>query len=844
MSARHQDELPEEFPDEPPEWAPTDPDADLGMWRGDGLLCSFGVRIWGDPILPGPGAEGLRATLRGAEAAGVPVSLVLPPGTAERVVDQCPARPEGSVPMELTSGARTFTAWTDAGPEDRRRILAALTGEVGAHAPVVVSADCDGADGGETAALAWPGALVIETEEHGVQMGRIAAMLRARGSLPPVEPLGDWLALPRPSGAGGPAHWVHVATTSGVPRGSVIGPGTEALLSEWSRATSDRPRGRLTVLACDGRLQECLQEYAQKIEGQEVRVLGAAFATGLQPEDLMGYDALAQPGDALPDQVWRRLLASGRPLLAGIHPGNRDILLGRDATHHGCVLPVPMGPGAGGCWRPFRAGLAYALDQMAEGGPAIAARARRRAIREWATPRLRPRKPTIDPGVLIPAACRSAMDEARPLGARTPGRPQVVLESPLLEPSSAAELTIDTARAMLGHPIDLRLVPVGPFHRDLGWLHQRAPELVPFVGPSPDGDAPEADLWVTRSWPPRSTRPKARLCVWRIDQEYGAVPSDQMLALRHTADVVAVHSRAVEAMMRGAGVPPERLRVWPHGVDPKTFGPDGDTLPEVAGFRAQHPDHRALLFVGGLIWRKGVDRWLEALLRLHDRSRRGDGPPVCGVIKAPGGGEHYAGQGMEALVERVANARGGPPMLLLDRDMGRGELAALYRSCDALVHPYRGEGFGMPVLEARACGLPVVVSAGGSTDDFCSGAWDRDGSVRIDASFRSLDLPTPHVSRPWVLEPEPGSLVAGIQRLWRDPTAVRTAARDHAGRVADRNSWHGVARAVVDLAGFASKSLHAVSGLCTQQAVVPAGIGRISVLQNQQSAQVVVSTSS
>jgi glycosyltransferase involved in cell wall biosynthesis len=46
------------------------------------------------------------------------------------------------------------------------------------------------------------------------------------------------------------------------------------------------------------------------------------------------------------------------------------------------------------------------------------------------------------------------------------------------------------------------------------------------------------------------------------------------------------------------------------------------------------------------------------------------------------------------------------------------EMNNLYNACDCYVSPYIAEGFNMPVLEAIACGLPVIVSKGGPTDDF------------------------------------------------------------------------------------------------------------------------------
>ncbi len=57
------------------------------------------------------------------------------------------------------------------------------------------------------------------------------------------------------------------------------------------------------------------------------------------------------------------------------------------------------------------------------------------------------------------------------------------------------------------------------------------------------------------------------------------------------------------------------------------------------------------------------------------------------------------------------------------------ELAALYRGARCLVYPSLYEGFGIPVLEAMACGTPVVTSRGGATEEVAGGA-----AVLVDAA--------------------------------------------------------------------------------------------------------------
>jgi glycosyltransferase involved in cell wall biosynthesis len=128
-------------------------------------------------------------------------------------------------------------------------------------------------------------------------------------------------------------------------------------------------------------------------------------------------------------------------------------------------------------------------------------------------------------------------------------------------------------------------------------------------------------------------------------------------------------------------VPEERIRVIPNGVG-APFTPDGP---------AAEGDY--VLAVGTLEPRKNLAVAQQAAHRLAVDLK---------VVGAQG----WGGVRVEGWLGRVSDP----------------ELAALYRGARCLVYPSLYEGFGIPVLEAMACGTPVVTGAGGATAEVAGGA--------------------------------------------------------------------------------------------------------------------------
>jgi glycosyltransferase involved in cell wall biosynthesis len=287
-----------------------------------------------------------------------------------------------------------------------------------------------------------------------------------------------------------------------------------------------------------------------------------------------------------------------------------------------------------------------------------------------------------------------------------------------------------------------------------------------------------AAVEVRHQWPPDLSPPPAGALAAIVPWEFGAIPADWARQIEAHVDELWVPSEYVRRMYVAGGIDAGRVRVIPNGVDLDVFSPG--PAREAAGAPTR------FLFVGGLIWRKGPDLLLDAWRRAFP-----DRDDVVLVIKDFGADGVYRG-GDRAAFHAYAESGALPRIELIQSDLTATELAELYRTCDVLVHPYRGEGFAMPVLEAMACGLPVIATGGGPTDEFCP----PDAGWRIDS--RRVEFPDdrvdslPTVGRPWVLEPDVGHLTALLREAATDADSRRIRGRA-ARAAAEALSWDSVA---------------------------------------------------
>jgi len=179
--------------------------------------------------------------------------------------------------------------------------------------------------------------------------------------------------------------------------------------------------------------------------------------------------------------------------------------------------------------------------------------------------------------------------------------------------------------------------------------------------------------------------------------------------LRSSRVLVADSESTRRDITQSYGIAPDKIRVVYPGYDPDTYSANGSDR------RLRSGEGSYLLYVGNLLPHKNLLSLLDALAILRRRRRarliiRGDGQPA------------YA----RAVRERVETLGLGD-LVSFQGYAAEGALRDLYAGAVCLVLPSLREGFGLPVLEAMACGTPVITSSSSSLPEV-----GGDAALRVD----------------------------------------------------------------------------------------------------------------
>ncbi|MBW0254608.1 glycosyltransferase family 1 protein [Cellulomonas sp. PS-H5] len=173
------------------------------------------------------------------------------------------------------------------------------------------------------------------------------------------------------------------------------------------------------------------------------------------------------------------------------------------------------------------------------------------------------------------------------------------------------------------------------------------------------------------------------------------------LAVRRAAGLVVPSRATRDEVVRYAGGSPSRFTVAYHGVDTEIFHPvaaaERARVRAAVGLGADEP---YVAFLGTLEPRKNVPALIEGWVRAC--AGAGDGPAPALVLAG--------GAGWDTAVDAAVAAVPAGLRLIRTGYLPLGDLAGLLSGATVVAYPSLGEGFGLPVLEAMACGSAVLTT--------------------------------------------------------------------------------------------------------------------------------------
>jgi glycosyltransferase involved in cell wall biosynthesis len=246
-----------------------------------------------------------------------------------------------------------------------------------------------------------------------------------------------------------------------------------------------------------------------------------------------------------------------------------------------------------------------------------------------------------------------------------------------------------------------------------------------------------------------------------------------------------------------SGVEGDRIAVVPLGIDPQIYYPISGDRRQLLRESFGWSNYFIFLNIGGQTDRKGIRPLLKAFAAVVDKY-----PDARLVLKGsellyPSRNE--IAEACRVVLDDAERARVLPRLIYTGSQLSFAQIAELYQAADVYVSPYLAEGFNLPVLEAAACGLPVICTAGGPTDDFTR----SDFALRIESKFTAVVIEGETL---FMLAPEWEHLTDLMQRAIEQPGIAARARVAGPGFVADNFSWGRSVDRLLEVMGGDKKS--------------------------------------
>jgi len=251
------------------------------------------------------------------------------------------------------------------------------------------------------------------------------------------------------------------------------------------------------------------------------------------------------------------------------------------------------------------------------------------------------------------------------------------------------------------------------------------------------------------------------------------VVSNIELRAAQTADMVVTVSNAMKEELIGLGFPAEKIQVVYNGVDPQKYSLEQVSKEKVQEVRQQYglkENDIMVLFLGRLVWVKGVDKLIAAMPQALQKT-----PDAKLVIVGLGDMREY-------LERMVQNLKLQDVVKFRFEFIPEEERIAHYAACDVAVFPSVYEPFGIVALEAMSMQKPVVVGASGIS------------------GMREIVIPSGQEQNGFHVNPnDPTDIAWGITSAVQDPQRKLQLGQNGRKKVLQEFSWDAIAKKTIQV---------------------------------------------